>query len=408
MTALEIELPPSKSIWNRALVINSYSERFEFDVLACTQNSSLGNDIEHLTQSLKDLARGKTVFDAGEGGAPFRFLAMKVSRQPGGYYKIYGSKRLLSRPHQELKALLLQLNTDVLERDTHWELRPRGWQNALHVAIDCKDSTQFASGFLLNTCGLSDPVVLRLSNLNSSQGYLEMTIKMLRASGARIEEESIGGDFVLTVDSSKVLEKKWTPSEVEADWSSASYLIFLGSQLRPVRLRGLFFGGESLQPDSKLQNLLEAMGVEAVADEFGLLISPADNLKGPGLKGLICDCSATPDLFPTLVLFAIFAKSESTLLGIDYTEAKESKRATKMVEILSRLGVRFQRESNSLKIFPGMNPAQFDFDPDQDHRMAMVAGCLQKMGVEIRLKSPEVVNKSFPEFWKIMKRFDSL
>ncbi|MNT06759.1 3-phosphoshikimate 1-carboxyvinyltransferase [compost metagenome] len=42
------------------------------------------------------------------------------------------------------------------------------------------------------------------------------------------------------------------------------------------------------------------------------------------------------------------------------------------------------------------------FDPDQDHRMVMAGTLLRMLGYPIKVKSPEAVNKSFPEFWDVM------
>jgi 3-phosphoshikimate 1-carboxyvinyltransferase len=85
---------------------------------------------------------------------------------------------------------------------------------------------------------------------------------------------------------------------------------------------------------------------------------------------------------------------------------KESNRIQKTAELLSHLGVRTQILPDGMEIHP---PAQllvpvksFSYDTDHDHRLAFAAALVKSQTEAIQIQHPEVVQKSFPEFWDII------
>jgi 3-phosphoshikimate 1-carboxyvinyltransferase len=44
----------------------------------------------------------------------------------------------------------------------------------------------------------------------------------------------------------------------------------------------------------------------------------------------------------------------------------------------------------------------FEFDPDQDHRLAFAGALAKSFGYRMRILNPRVVDKSFPSFWNLI------
>ncbi len=59
-------------------------------------------------------------------------------------------------------------------------------------------------------------------------------------------------------------------------------------------------------------------------------------------------------------------------------------------------------KADGLRIL-GEDPVQprggLDLQMDQDHRLAFAAAVLKRAGFAVQIDHPEVVQKSFPEFW---------
>ena len=93
------------------------------------------------------------------------------------------------------------------------------------------------------------------------------------------------------------------------------------------------------------------------------------------------------------------AEGNSELYGAPQLVYKESDRIAKMKELLSATGRTVETTNDGVKIGGKFSPGEILFDPDHDHRLAMAAGVLMLAGVPIRLKHPQVTDKSFPGFW---------
>ena len=114
-----------------------------------------------------------------------------------------------------------------------------------------------------------------------------------------------------------------------------------------------------------------------------------------------------PDLFPVVSALCACIEGTSHLYGALHLAYKESDRIQETAKLLEK----FERKVTILKdglIIEGRSistkndPSAFSFNPQEDHRMAMAAGLLKKTGAPIRILNPQVVNKSFPEFWSVV------
>jgi 3-phosphoshikimate 1-carboxyvinyltransferase len=100
---------------------------------------------------------------------------------------------------------------------------------------------------------------------------------------------------------------------------------------------------------------------------------------------------------------AAFAAGTTIITGVGHLREKESDRLAAVATELRRMGIQAETGEDWLRITGG-RPVGAAIETYDDHRMAMsfaVAG-LKTEGIVIR--HPEVVAKSFPDFWQVFNR----
>ena len=109
--------------------------------------------------------------------------------------------------------------------------------------------------------------------------------------------------------------------------------------------------------------------------------------------------NSCPDVSPTLAVVAAFAQGMTHMTGIANLKVKETDRIEGPRKELEKMGVEVSATNDSLTVFGG-RPHGAVIETYGDNRMAMafaVAG-MRIDGIEI--ENPEVVSKSFPDFWE--------
>jgi 3-phosphoshikimate 1-carboxyvinyltransferase len=384
------EIPASKSILNRLLTIKSYSPSLAI------QGTSNCEDVLSMKSALpKILAAEAEPADCGAAGTTLRFLALRASRIPGRHV-LTGTPKLLSRPQQELCRLIGLLGSNCTSIREGLVIEGMGWSAPTHpLIIDRSQSSQFASAVLLNAWDLPFDLHLQLQGLESgaiSQGYLDMTTSLVQQIGMNLKENN---NSLIVCSGSIVKSKKVT---TEPDLSSAFALAAMGAIDGHVQL--LNFPKQSLQPDAIFPELLKKMGATIEQTENTLSIKAA-----PSLNAISVDLKNSPDLFPVLSVLCAYAQGPSRLFGAPHLAHKESSRIQSTAALLKNLGCQFEIKSDGIEIYGGhrFNSSAFNFDPMDDHRLAMAAAVANSAGANIQIESPHVVNKSFPEFWEILR-----
>ncbi|MCB0368951.1 MAG: 3-phosphoshikimate 1-carboxyvinyltransferase, partial [Bdellovibrionales bacterium] len=164
----------------------------------------------------------------------------------------------------------------------------------------------------------------------------------------------------------------------------------------------LNFPNPSLQPDFEFLNFFKEMKIPIKLEQTTLKIETVKNF-----KGLEANLNSCPDLFPVLAVLCAFANSPSRLYGAPQLVHKESNRIAKVSELLTALGVSHEPTHEGMIINPEglLSPDQtkpFSYNTDHDHRLAFAAALVLSKSYPIQINLPEVVNKSFPEFWQVV------
>jgi 3-phosphoshikimate 1-carboxyvinyltransferase len=381
------KLQASKSILNRLLLMQSYDP----ENLRIAGDSDC-DDVRLMKSGLIDLAQGRPV-DAGAAGSVFRFLALRASRLPGKH-RIQGTKRLMERPQDELLKIFRQLGVAATQDATGMNIESRGWKpQGDTLLVPSNRSSQFVSGVLLNAWDLPFDLYVSAGGKKVSEGYFQMTLRLVERLGLKLDFWD--GDFRVRK------AQRPMPGEysAEIDMGSAFALAAVAAVNGKVTLTE--FPPDSLQPDSVFVSVLEKMGVPVLRAGDHLRVE-----KAPKLNGVIFEIDRAPDLFPVLAALAALAEGPSHLFGGPQLVHKESNRLQQMGRLLTAIGRDIQVLPDGMKILgdaparPG--PEKIVFDCDEDHRLAFAAAVLVAAGFNLEVRSPEVVRKSFPEFWSIL------
>jgi 3-phosphoshikimate 1-carboxyvinyltransferase len=376
-------LPASKSIMNRALLVQSFKPDIQI------AGHSQAEDVENMRRALRSLQMGEKI-DCGDAGTVFRFMALRASKLPGEYI-ITGTKRLLSRPHGELLKLLRQLGVEVELTNEGLRLRSVGWQPMGDgIWMAGKESSQVASGLFLSAWGLRTPLHLNISSEMVSEAYFLMTVAMLKVFGMEIFNH--GTEW--TIPAAQVPVAGSYIAEI--DVSSAFAVSALAAVSGEARIRN--FPEKSVQPDAIFTTYLHEMGIQVSQQGQELRISRANSW-----MGIDTNLKNSPDVFPILSVLCALAQTPSEITGIRHVSFKESDRLKKTLELIQKMGAQVEILSeDGVRIVPTQSRgAEIDFSPDRDHRMAMAAAVATRAGFKVNLKTPDVVRKSFPEFWQI-------
>ncbi|GEM_PF-609024 len=403
-------LPRSKSWCNRALVLRSWSESKGLRLLDGAKDLQLlelGDDVAKLALAF-DAPLGQPV-DLGASGTGFRFYLARRSRD-AGVHVVHGSERLLARPHADLVRALEQLGVRVERGDgghggdggrDAWRIHSDGWREPAGgwLEISAATSSQFASALLLSALKLDFDFRLRVVGEVVSEGYLALTVQLLRQAGVDVQTPS-SGEYVIP----RGQQLQVQALAAEPDLSTAATLAALGladpnSRVR-FELDDEAAARDSLQPDREFWRIAHTLREPLRRGEQRLRAISA-NLRG------------CPDLFPILAALGALAEGTSTLQGAEHLRAKESDRIAGMVELLRGLGLDVVEFPDGLAITGCGDWAKarqhfatrpvLRFDPREDHRLAFAAGLLALAGARISLTDRSVVRKSFPQFWNVLE-----
>ncbi|CAN5141464.1 3-phosphoshikimate 1-carboxyvinyltransferase [soil metagenome] len=344
------------------------------------------------------LQGGKSTIHCGESGLSLRMftpIAAILKRE----ITITGAGSLLQRPVDFFSNVLPQLNVAVFSKEGKLPIKVYGPLVSKEITIDGSLSSQFLTGLLLafsKSC--TEPVTIHVNDL-ASKPYIDLTLQMMHHFGRVVENDSFQ-NFIIYPEKSNLNELQSSTDEnkviykVEADWSSASFLLVAGAIAgKDVVIRNLNIN--SSQADKKIIEVLQIAGADLKINDDEVIITKKE------LKGFQFDASDCPDLFPPLVALASFCKGQSVIKGVHRLQHKESNRAKTLRQEFTKLGVNIFFVDDEMHV---QNTAEIKggvVDSHNDHRIAMacaVAACGASGPVTIQ--HAEAINKSYPDFFE--------
>lgn len=392
-----INLPASKSICNRALIIQALAGSTMLPA-----NLSDCDDTRVMAAALRDMPE---VIDIGAAGTAMRFLAAYLSVGTGTH-TLTGTERMRQRPIGVLVGALRQLGAHIeyLGTEGFPPLRVTGRPlagGALEVAGDV--SSQYISALLMIGPMLRQGLTLKLTGDIVSRPYIDLTLWTMTGFGAQVEWSDVDTISVAPVP------YRATTYAVENDWSAASYwyevVALLNKPEARVVLPGLSDG--SRQGDSVTRYIGSLMGVKTTFDTL------ADGSQqvvlashGCTLPRLDYDFVNSPDLVQTFVVACAAKGIPFHFTGLASLRIKETDRIEALKRELRKLGVLLTDRHDSELIWDGerCDPTMEPIDTYQDHRMAMAFAPAALTLGPVTINHPEVVSKSYPHYWDDLRR----
>jgi 3-phosphoshikimate 1-carboxyvinyltransferase len=250
-------------------------------------------------------------------------------------------------------------------------------------------SSQYVSALLLIAPLAQKKSLIKLTTPLESVPYVMMTIECLKKFGIEVNHSDSYKWF-------EIQPQKYKPAsyKVEPDWSSASYLLGLGSIAGDVTVTNLNL--DSLQGDKSVVYFLKDMGAEIEVTGKGIRSTKTQ------LGGLQVDLNDCIDLLPTMAVLAALAKGKSELSGIERARLKESNRISAVREGLERAGIKVTEEEDKL-VIEGGKPVPAVIDAHGDHRIAMAFSLMGAACGGITIAGAENVTKTYPEYWNTLR-----
>ncbi len=395
-------IPGSKSITNRALVLAALAEGTT--VLRGVLHS---DDTRHMRRCLEQLGveiieKDPTTFEVrggltrlrvpseplfvGNSGTTVRFLAGLAALVPGPV-TLQGDEHMAKRPIADLVDGLRQLGV-MVECDTGcpplrvWGGKLRGGT----VTMRGDRSSQYFSALLMAARCASSDVTLRVEGNLVSRPYIGITLDMMRAFGATVEDH--GSEFVVRGGG----EYRGQDYYIEPDASSASYA-FATAAVTGLSVTVPGLGTNALQGDYGFVELLERAGarVERSTSET--------RVTGTGtLNALDVDMHHISDTVMTLAAIAPLAAGKTRITNVANIRIKETDRLLATVNELRRLGQEVTHGEDWLTVEPRpITPAIVR--SYSDHRMAMSFAVLGLVRAGVSIEDPSCVAKTYPGYW---------
>lgn len=366
----------------------------------------------------------------GNAGTALRFATAWAAITPGERI-LTGTERLRNRPLKPLIDCLRQCGADItcLDREGYAPIRIRGKQltgTTLH--IDGSESSQFLTAILLVAPYFEGTTRITLDPAQVSLPYIQMTLSLMNRAGADFHTDADS----ITITPGAYIESSFT---VEPDWSAASYF-YLFALFMPdisIVLEGLT--AKSVQGDKITRTLFAPLGIHTEFTNRGARlenrnvqpdghVQPDDRVQPDGRRApATIDCLTFPDLAQTLAVAAAGLSTPLLLTGLQTLRLKETDRITALATELQKCRTPTLTGPDYIHVKTdgrrsldlSTPPARFyrvDVQPDgrwaistyHDHRMAMAFAPLAAVFGEITIENPEVVTKSFPNFWQEVKK----
>lgn len=412
-----VQLPGSKSITNRALLLAGLAEG-----VTELHQPLMSDDTRHMIQALQDLGCKLEAIPEGyrvQGvGGPFNYshhnktplslflgnagtamrplsAALALTRPdwaPGSVH-LYGEPRMYERPIDDLVEPLRALGADIsyLGKEGY---PPLAIQNTGlaggRVQLKADRSSQFLTALLMAAPLADSAMSIELTGELTSKPYIDLTIAVMARFGIAVKQTGTH-EFQVEPSCYRAAGKLL----IEGDATSASYFLAAGAIAQgPVRVLGI--GQPALQGDVAFVEVLSAMGAKVSHGADWIEVAGG----GP-LKAVDMDLNHIPDAAMTLAVMALFAEGTTCIRNIANWRIKETDRIAAMATELIKLGAKVETTDDSIRIAPPEQIRSASIGTWEDHRMAMSFSLAALGRVPISLQDPGCVSKTFPDYFKV-------
>lgn len=387
-----IHLPASKSISNRALIINALAGNRE-----TPRNLSDCDDTNVMLQAFEQMNTPHSTINIGAAGTAMRFTTALLSATNGHHF-ITGSDRMKQRPIGVLVEALRSLGAHIkyVHNEGYPPLDIEGCTlQGGTISISGNVSSQYISALLMIAPTLQNGLLLELKGNIISRPYIDLTLTMMRQFGAQAEWIS---DHSIRVEEGPYRKMAY---EVENDWSAASYwfeTVALSAD-RNTSITLTHLQQQSAQGDSVVRRIFGSLGVESTFNGTSLTLVKG----GEPVRHFEYDFTDCPDLVQTVVVTCCLLGITFRFTGLQSLKIKETDRIEALKNELRKWGYVLADSNDSILAWDGTRceeAANTAIDTYDDHRMAMAFAPAAAIRGRVVINHPEVVSKSYPHFWE--------
>ena len=392
-----INLPASKSISNRALVINAMAGGNSHP-----NNLSDCDDTEVIIAALKDMP---DVINIKAAGTAMRFMTAYLSATQGEH-TITGTERMQNRPISVLVDALRYLGADITyeKKEGYPPLHIKGKSlEGGHLEVVGNVSSQYISALLMIGPILKNGLELKLTGEIASRPYIDLTLWTMNEYGAEAEWTDVD---TITVKPQPYHEV--SGYTIENDWSASSYwyemMALNGNSDSKIKLEGLM--DNSKQGDSVVKYIFSLLGVKSEFESRDCLSNVTIKAHRCLLPRFDYDFTGSPDLAQTIVVACCALGVKFKFTGLASLKIKETDRIEALKTELKKVGYVIRDENDNTLIWDGETcaPTFEPIDTYEDHRMALAFAPLAFKFSQIEINNPEVVSKSYPHYWEDLEK----
>ena len=382
-----INLEASKSISNRLLIIRELCDN-KFNI----ENLSNAKDTRILTKILNDFKSQKDI-DCEDAGTALRFSLAFLATKDGNWV-VSGSKRMHERPIKPLIDCLLELGTEIkyLNKNGFPPIEIKGGElKSKKLIIKGNISSQFISALLMIAPKLENGIHLEIVSKVLSKPYIKMTLELMSEFGINYSWKN----NLIKIEKQSYIGKKMM---VENDWSAASFWYSFVALSKNGKIEISKLNKSSIQGDSILSEIFSNLGVKTSFKKNSIILSR----NSKSVKELNLDLSNYPDLGLPLIVTCAGLGIKAHLKGLKNLQIKESKRLEVIQKELKKFNINTQIDNSSISIKENQKIEQPNsiIDCHNDHRISMSIAPLSMKINSISFENKNVVNKSYPDFWK--------
>lgn len=403
-----INLPGSKSISNRALLLSSMAKGTTYLTNMLDSNDTqymlnalkkiginyhLSNDkkscrVEGIGQPL-ETSKSISLF-LGNAGTAMRPLLSALSLRHNNVI-LNGDNRMHERPIKHLVNALKQGGACIEYKKNigYPPVYVKGGFIGGLITLNGSISSQFLTSLLMIA-----PLALKDSTISITEGlvsqpYIDITLNLIKNFGINIKHDNYKIFYI------KGQQQYKTPGNyiIEGDASSASYFLAAAAiKGGSVKVTGV--GKKSIQGDIQFANVLEKMGANIFwGDNF---ITCTRNK----LNGINLDMNHIPDTAMTIAIVALFSEGTTIIRNIYNWRVKETDRLAAMTIELRKIGAIVEEGKDYLSITPPIAFKYSNVKTYDDHRMAMCFSLICLSGTSVNILNPDCTAKTFPSYFK--------
>lgn len=408
----EINLPGSKSLSNRALLLASLA-------VGTTKITNLleSDDTRHMLNALRQLGIDYTLSDdkkectiignagvinsskiqeifLGNAGTAMRPLCAVLCLGKGSY-TLTGEPRMKERPIGHLVDTLRQAGANISYKENDGypplTIEANGLEGG-EVEIDGAISSQFLTALLMAAPLAKNDTHITILGELVSKPYIDITLHIMQQFGVEVYHDDYKTFSIKSGQSYKAVENFM----VEGDASSASYFL-AAAAIKGGTIKVTGIGRDSIQGDIEFVDVLELMGARIEWSETYISVTRDT------LRSIDMDFNHIPDAAMTVATMALFVKGTTVLRNIYNWRVKETDRLYAMATELRKVGATVEEGEDYLKITAPAQLKHAAIDTYDDHRMAMCFSLLALDDVSVTINEPECVAKTFPTYFDVLK-----